>query len=52
VFLNQACAGLWPARNWFLEIAFVRDVSMLARARARACVCVCVCVSAPEAINN
>ena len=32
--LNQACA-------WFLEIAFVRDVSMS----------VCVCVSAPKAIN-
>ena len=31
-FLNQA-------RAWFLEIAFVRDVSM------------CVCVSTPEAIN-
>ena len=30
-FLNQA-------RAWFLEIAFVREVSM------RVCVCVCVCV--------
>jgi len=37
-FLNQAHASLWPARNWFLEIAFVRDV--------------CMCVSAPKAINN
>jgi len=35
-FLNQACASLQPARDWFLEITFVRDVSMLA------CVCVCV----------
>jgi len=32
-FLNQA-------RDWFLEIAFVRDVSVY------------MCVSAPEAINN
>jgi len=31
-FLNQARAGLRLARNWFLEITFVRDV----------CVCVCV----------
>jgi len=45
-FLNQAHAGLWPAHDWFLEITFVRDVSM------RVCVCVCVCVSAPKAINN
>ena len=34
--LNQARTGLWPARDWFLEIAFVRDVSMLA------CMCVCL----------
>ena len=27
----------WPARAWFLEIAFVRKVGMFA------CVCVCVC---------
>ena len=40
VFLNQARAGLRPARAWFLEIAFVREVG------------VCVCVSAPEGINN
>jgi len=46
MFLNQARAGQSPARDWFLEITFVRDVSMLA------CVCVYVCVSAPEAINN
>jgi len=32
--------------EWFLEITFVRNVSM------RVCVCVCVCVSTPEAINN
>jgi len=37
LFLNQA-------RDWFLEIAFVRDVSMLVHARVRVCVCVCVCV--------
>ena len=35
--LNQARASLRPARAWFLEIAFVREVSM------RVCVCVCVC---------
>ena len=39
LFLNQACAGLWPARTWFLKIDQVR-------------MSVCVCVSAPEAINN
>ena len=41
IFLNQA-------RAWFLEIAFVQEVSM------RVCVCVwmCVCVSASEAMNN
>ena len=44
VFLNQARAGLRPARAWFLEIDPVRIVGMRA--------CVCVCVSAPEAINN
>jgi len=37
-FLNQSRAGLRPARDWFLEIAFVRDV--------------CMRMSAPEAINN
>ena len=37
-YLNQVRTGLWPACNWFLEIAFVHDV--------------CMCVSAPEAINN
>ena len=37
LFLNQV-------RAWFLEIAFVQEVSMR--------VCVDVCVSAPEAINN
>ena len=40
--LNQARAGLWPARAWFLNIVSVQTS-----------VCVfCVCVSAPEAINN
>ena len=34
--LNQARAGLWPARAWFLTIDPVRIVCM--------CVCVCVCV--------
>jgi len=24
--LNQSRAGIWPARDWFLEIAFVSDV--------------------------
>ena len=46
--LNQARAGLRPARVWFLKIDSVRIVGM----RACVCVCVCVCVSAPEAINN
>ena len=44
-FLNQACA-------WFLEIAFVREVSMRACVRVCVCVCVCVYVSAPKAMNN
>ena len=35
IFLNQARAGLRPARAWFLRIAFVRELL---------CVCVCVCV--------
>ena len=38
LFLNQARAGHRPARAWFLEIAFVREVGM------RVCVRVCVCV--------
>ena len=42
--LNQARAGRRPARAWFLEITFVRDVGMR--------VCLRVCVSTPEAINN
>ena len=42
--LNQANAGLWPVRTWFLKIDPVQIVSMH--------VCVCVCVSAPKAINN
>ena len=41
LFLNQARAGRWPARAWFIEITSVRMY-----------VCVCVCVSAPEAMNN
>jgi len=41
MLLNQSRAGQRPARNWFLEITFVCDVSMF----------VCVCVR-PEAINN
>ena len=45
-FLNQARAGRRPVHAWFLEIAFVWEVSM------RVYVDVCVCVSAPEAINN
>jgi len=52
MFLNQARAGQRPARDWFLEIAFVRDVSMLcvcvcACAHVCVCVCVCMCVCPP-----
>jgi len=32
---NQLHAGLWLMHNWFLEIAFVHNMSM------RVCVCVC-----------
>jgi len=39
LLLNQARDGLRLARDFFLEITFVRGVSM------------CLCVSAPEAIN-
>jgi len=56
-FLKQARAGWMPVRDWFLEIAFVRDVSMFVcvcvcvcacvRACVRVCVCVCVCVCPP-----
>ena len=35
-FLNQARAGLWPVRTWFLEITFIPPVYV--------CVCVCACV--------
>ena len=42
LFLNQARAGLRPARAWFLEIAFVREVSM------RVCVCGCVVCVRPR----
>ena len=38
LFLNQASAGLWLARAWFLEIVSVRT---------SVCVCVCVCVCPP-----
>ena len=38
LFLNQARAGLQPARAWFLKIDPVRIVGM----RVRVCVCVCV----------
>jgi len=31
MFLNQSHAGLWPAHDWFLEIAFVCDVSVYKR---------------------
>jgi len=41
-FLNQVRADWRLACDWFLEIAFVRDVCM----RVHACVCVCVCVCA------
>ena len=47
IFLNQARAGLRPARVWFLEITLVRTSVCVF-----VCVCVCVCVSAPEAMNN
>ena len=43
LFLNQVCARQRLVFIWFLEIVFVRKVSML--------VCVCVCVSAPKTIN-
>ena len=36
LLLNQARAGQRPARAWFLDIAFVREVGM------RVCVCVCL----------
>ena len=39
-FLNQACAGLWPARAWFFEIDPVRE-------RLYVCLRVCVCVCPP-----
>ena len=41
LLLNQARAGLWPARAWFIEITSVRMYA-----------CVYVCVSAPLAMNN
>ena len=42
-FLNQARAGLWQARAWFLKIDPVQIVSMC----VFGCVCVCVCVCPP-----
>ena len=42
VNFNQARAGLWPERTWFLKIVSVQT---------SVCVCVCLCVC-PEAINN
>jgi len=45
LFLNQARTGQSPASDWFLEIAFVYNVSMRVCACVRLCVCVCVCVS-------
>ena len=53
--LNQTCASQRPACAWFLEIAFVREVSMHARVCVCVCVCVrvcaCLCVSTLKAIN-
>jgi len=40
LLLNQARASQRSAHDWFLEIAFVRNVSMH------------VCVPAPKATNN
>ena len=40
--LNQACAGLQPARTWFLDIDLVRKV----------CVCVRVSVRPPPKASN
>ena len=37
---NQARAGLWLARAWFLKVDPVRIVSMC----VYVCVCLCVCV--------
>ena len=39
LFLNQAHAGLWPARIWFLKIDPVRIICM--------CMCVFACVCPP-----
>ena len=43
LLLNQARAGLRPARAWFLKIDPVRIVCM--------CMCVCVCVFACECVR-
>ena len=50
--LNQVHTSHRPARAWFLEIAFVREVSMRVYVCVRMCVCVCVCVSILEAMKN
>ena len=50
-FLNQAYAGLWPARTWFLKIDPVRIICMCVCVCVFACVCMCVS-AALEAINN
>ena len=41
MLLNQARAGLRPARTWFLEITFMRT---------SVCVCLCVCVCPPPGL--
>ena len=41
--LNQACAGLWSAYTWFLELLLSANVCMRVCVFAR----VCVCVSTP-----
>ena len=45
MFIQQFLKQVQPVYAWFLEIAFLRDVSM------SVCVRACVCVSTPEAIN-
>ena len=46
---NQACAGLRPARAWFLKIVSVRMcVCVFVCVCMCVCVCVCVCVCPPQ----
>ena len=45
-FLNQARAGLWPARAWFLEITLMRTSVCVCG------MCLCVCVSAPRLLET